>query len=161
MSAGRVGVRRGAFLVVALAAALSASAWRLTVGDALTDAVESRLLDLRFNLRGPWAVVESVAVVTVDEAAATEFGSPARLRDALARALPKIEAGGARAVMLFLIQRNDAARFGLAGDIDPHYLDRFQAAVGAGVEAIAYCCRLDPAEGIDLDRAIPMNGPVP
>ena len=67
-------------------------------------------------------------------------------------------AQGARAVMMYLIQRDDADRFGLAADIDPHYVERFQAARAAGVEALAYCCTLDPHEGIEIDRAVPLTG---
>lgn len=60
---------------------------------------------------------------------------------------------GHRAVMVYLIQRNDAKRFTLAADIDPDYADAFQTARDAGVEAIAYRCALDD-HGINLDRAV-------
>lgn len=53
---------------------------------------------------------------------------------------------GHRAVMLYLVQRTDAARFQLARDLDPGYWEAFQAATAAGVEAIAYGCRLSPEE---------------
>ena len=43
--------------------------------------------------------------------------------------------------MLYLIQRGDCDRFGLAADIDPAYVAAFKAAHAAGVEAIA--CRCD------------------
>ena len=67
-------------------------------------------------------------------------------------------AQGARAVMVYLIQRNDADRFGLAADIDPHYVERYRSARAAGVEALAYCCTLDPQEGIEVDRVLPLVG---
>jgi len=49
---------------------------------------------------------------------------------------------GDRAVMLFVVQRSGCARFSLAGDIDPAYMEAFGAAVAAGVEALCYSCHL-------------------
>src|SRR5690606_22282997 len=69
--------------------------------------------------------------------------------------LAEMVAQGARAVMLFLIQRDDARSFALAGDLDPNYAICFEAARRAGVEALAYCCTLHPEAGIALDRAVP------
>jgi sugar fermentation stimulation protein A len=63
---------------------------------------------------------------------------------------------GARAVMFFLVQRNDADRLGLARDLDPGYAAAFAAARAAGVEALVYSCKLTRRE-IRLDRAIPMT----
>ena len=68
--------------------------------------------------------------------------------------LSDMAAAGARAVMFFLVQRDDAERFGLAGDIDPHYAQCFEAARRAGVETLVYSCKLDPLQGIELDRAV-------
>lgn len=87
----------------ALAATLVFALWRGVVGDVATDAIERRLLDLRFAWRGGWTAVEGVAVVAVDEAAAERFGPSAALRSAVADALPRLEAGGARAVAIDLI----------------------------------------------------------
>lgn len=67
--------------------------------------------------------------------------------------LSAMVAAGHRAVMLYLIQRDDAEAFTLAGDIDPRYATAFAAARAAGVEAIAYACRVTPSE-IDLARAV-------
>lgn len=61
---------------------------------------------------------------------------------------------GHRAVMVYLIQRADAARFALASDIDPAYAAAFRDTKASGVEAVAYCCALSPEE-ILVDRAIP------
>jgi sugar fermentation stimulation protein A len=68
--------------------------------------------------------------------------------------LAAVTAAGARAVMLFLIQIGSSARFALARDIDPAYGAAFDRARAAGVEAIAYRCRIDRA-------AITLAGPVP
>jgi sugar fermentation stimulation protein A len=63
-------------------------------------------------------------------------------------------AAGRRAVMLFIIQMR-ADRFSLAADIDPGYARAFAAARSAGVEALAYTCRVAP-DGITVDRRIPI-----
>ena len=62
---------------------------------------------------------------------------------------------GARAVMLYVIQREDGDAFALADDIDPHYAQSFQNATAAGVEAIAIRCKVTPEEIIACDP-IPM-----
>jgi sugar fermentation stimulation protein A len=64
-------------------------------------------------------------------------------------------AAGARAVMLFLIQIGSANRFKLARDIDAHYGVAFDRARAAGVEALAWRCRLT-CEGIELTSPVPL-----
>jgi sugar fermentation stimulation protein A len=63
---------------------------------------------------------------------------------------------GARAVMFYLVQRQDCDRFRLAADIDPAYNTAFEAARAAGVEALCYACKLS-TEAIELDRALPLT----
>jgi sugar fermentation stimulation protein A len=63
--------------------------------------------------------------------------------------LADMVAAGARAVMLFLIQIPSARRFALARDIDSAYGRAFDAARGAGVEAIAYRCAISH-DGIEV-----------
>jgi len=65
-------------------------------------------------------------------------------------------AEGHRAVMVYLVQRNDAKDFTLARDIDPAYGEAFDRARDAGVEAIAYACDLTP-EGIEVSGRIPLS----
>jgi sugar fermentation stimulation protein A len=67
--------------------------------------------------------------------------------------LSNMVAAGHRAVMLYLVQRTDAARFDLAADIDPAYAAAYAKAKVAGVEMLAYRCHVSPDE-IVLDRAI-------
>jgi sugar fermentation stimulation protein A len=69
------------------------------------------------------------------------------------RELAAMVAEGHRAVMLFLIQRGDAERFKLADDLDPAYSEAFAEALAAGVEAMAFSCRMSPDE-IVLDKRI-------
>jgi len=73
-----------------------------------------------------------------------------------ARHLAELEAlsrRGKRAVMLFVAQRADCASLAIAGDIDPTYAKALAAARRAGVEALAYACRLSP-EGIEIVRPL-------
>lgn len=67
--------------------------------------------------------------------------------------LSDMVAAGHRAVMVYLIQRDDARRFAFAADIDPRYAAAFAAAKAAGVEAVAYACRVTPEE-VALTRRI-------
>ena len=75
----------------------------------------------------------------------------ARHLDELAREVAR----GNRAVMVYVIQRDDCDRFGLAGDLDPGYAAAFWAATARGVEALAYRARLAP-DRITLEDAIPV-----
>lgn len=69
--------------------------------------------------------------------------------------LAAMAAAGARAVMLYVVQIGSAETFGLARDIDPAYGRTFDRARAAGVEALAWRCRLMP-QGIDLLQPIPV-----
>jgi sugar fermentation stimulation protein A len=64
-------------------------------------------------------------------------------------------AAGHRAVMLFIVQMQ-AETFALAADLDPAYARAFAAARSAGVEALAYTCRISEAE-IVVERRIPIR----
>ena len=63
-------------------------------------------------------------------------------------------AAGHRAVMLFLVQRTDCARFALAADLDPAYARAHAAATAAGVETIVYDTAISP-EGVTLRHPLP------
>lgn len=63
---------------------------------------------------------------------------------------------GHRAVMVFLIQRNDATRLTFARDIDPSYAGGLAEALEVGVEAIALKCALTP-EGISVEKTVPIK----
>jgi sugar fermentation stimulation protein A len=72
------------------------------------------------------------------------------------RELAGMVAEGHRAVMVFLIQRPDAKRFRLARDLDPGYWEAFKTAAAAGVEAMAFRCRMS-LEEIALDAPVPID----
>ena len=63
---------------------------------------------------------------------------------------------GHRAVMLFLIQRSDATRFTVAGDIDPTYAESLERARQRGVETLAYRCQMSTV-GIEVEKSVPIR----
>ncbi len=67
-------------------------------------------------------------------------------------------AAGDRAVMVYLVQRADCTGFRPAADIDPTYARTLAEAMGDGVEAICYCCRLT-LDGITIGAPLPMTPP--
>ncbi len=71
------------------------------------------------------------------------------------RELAAMKAQGARAVMLYVIQRDDCARLAMAADLDPGYAAAFRTARAAGVEALAWVCAISP-EGVRLDHPAPV-----
>jgi sugar fermentation stimulation protein A len=64
--------------------------------------------------------------------------------------------GGARAVMVYLVQRGDCRRFTVAGDIDPTYANTLKKAMAEGVEAVCYGCEVTP-DGITIGKALTMD----
>jgi sugar fermentation stimulation protein A len=67
--------------------------------------------------------------------------------------LARVVGQGARAVMLYVIQRTDCEALGMAGDIDPAYAAAFGAARAAGVEMLAHRCLIGP-KGVTLDAPL-------
>lgn len=66
--------------------------------------------------------------------------------------------GGHRAVMLYVIQRDDCRRFRICSDLDQLYGIAYRRARERGVEAFALECRVSPAE-IAAARLIPIDDP--
>lgn len=60
--------------------------------------------------------------------------------------LSNMVAQGHRAVMFYVIQRDDATQFSIAADKDPVYGKTFDIARKNGVEVIAYDCKLSKTE---------------
>ncbi len=70
--------------------------------------------------------------------------------------LAEMVAQGHRAVMFYLVQREDCATFSIAGDVDPDYEKTLKIASSQGVETICYACRLTP-QAVTVDRPLPMR----
>jgi len=62
---------------------------------------------------------------------------------------------GARAVMFYLVQRDDCHTFKPADEIDPQYGEALRKAMNMGVEAVAYTAKVRPA-GIEVIQSIPV-----
>lgn len=60
--------------------------------------------------------------------------------------LTDMVAEGHRAVMFYLVQREDSDTFTVADDIDPTYAEALQSAMKAGVEVLCYGCTMTPEE---------------
>jgi sugar fermentation stimulation protein A len=73
------------------------------------------------------------------------------------RELAEVAGGGARAVLVYVIQMT-AERFDVARDIDPAYDRAFREALAAGVEAYAFVCRVTEDE-VRIDREVPIVTP--
>ena len=65
--------------------------------------------------------------------------------------------GGARAVLLFVIQRTDCTLFDAAGHIDKAYAAGLAEAAAAGVEVLCYGCDMS-SEGITIASRMPWRG---
>lgn len=68
--------------------------------------------------------------------------------------LIKVKQAGHRAVMFYLVNREDVSSFSPAYDIDPEYAKGLNQAIEDGVEVLIYQTRLGPKE-------ITINGPLP
>ncbi len=62
---------------------------------------------------------------------------------------------GARAIMLYVVQRGDCESFTVAADIDPGYAEALKQAREKGVEAICYGCNIS-LEGIEIESPLPL-----
>jgi sugar fermentation stimulation protein A len=69
--------------------------------------------------------------------------------------LSDMVAAGHRAVMFYFVHRDDTTAFRLARDIDPTYAAAFDRALAAGVEMLAYQCRVTPEE-VAVTRRLPV-----
>jgi sugar fermentation stimulation protein A len=67
----------------------------------------------------------------------------------------QVEAG-ARAVLLYVVQRTDCAAFAVADDIDPVYAQAFREALAGGVESLCRACTIS-LERIELALPLPIR----
>ena len=70
--------------------------------------------------------------------------------------LIRVVESGQRAVLLFCVSRSDARSAEPARDIDPNYARWLTRAHAAGVEVLAYKCRITQ-RGVWLDRPLPVH----
>ncbi|RVJ03992.1 DNA/RNA nuclease SfsA [Sinorhizobium medicae] len=74
--------------------------------------------------------------------------------------LGDIVAAGHRAIMLYLVQRDDCSRFRICRELDPVYARAFERASTRGVEAYAVKCQVSPLQIVAtgpmmVDEAVP------
>lgn len=115
-----------------------------------------------FLLQGaglPDAYVEVKSVTLCRTLGYAEFPDSVTARGAKHLAeLADMARAGHRAVMLYLVQRTDAAGVGVAADIDPTYAAGVAEACSAGVEVIAFGTDISPRE-VRLAESLPVTRP--
>ncbi len=122
---------------------------------------EQRFGDSRFDFlleggEGPDAWVE-VKNVTLAEGGAALFPDAVTARGLKhLRTLAEAAAGGARAVIFYLVQREDGAVMRPADAIDPAYGAALREVVAQGVEALAYQAVPSP-RGVALGSRVPVE----
>lgn len=96
-----------------------------------------------------------VKSVTLKEGAAACFPDAVTIRGAkhLDDLITTARPPGQRAVMLYLVQREDCQYFTPADGIDPGYGAKLRAAAEKGVEMLAYACQVSP-QGIQVNQPL-------
>ncbi len=119
---------------------------------------ENSRIDFLLSGAGPETYVEVKSVTLCRAAGLAEFPDARTARGLKhLEELSAMVGQGHRAVMLYLVQRTDCDRVGIAGDIDPAYAAGLERARAAGVEVMCFDCRIAPQE-ITLGRALPFIG---
>ena len=117
---------------------------------------ENSRVDLLLE-RGAERCYVEVKNVTLAEAGTALFPDAVSARASKhLRELTAVAQQGQRAAILFCVQRGDVERLRPADRIDPVYGRSLREAVAAGVLALAYRARIDPAE-IRLETALPVE----
>jgi sugar fermentation stimulation protein A len=95
--------------------------------------------------------------VHLRRATAAEFPDCVTARGARHLAALRRQVGaGARAVLVYVVQRTDCAAFAVAEDIDPAYAGVYRSALAGGVEALCRACTIS-LEGIELAVPLPIS----
>ena len=119
--------------------------------------VNSRI-DILLEAEGkPPAYVEIKNVHMMRKAGLAEFPDSVTARGVKhLLELSQMVRAGHRAMMVYLIQRNDATKLTFARDVDPGYGEAFDAAREIGVEAIALKC-IVTLEEIRVEKTVPIE----
>jgi sugar fermentation stimulation protein A len=113
-------------------------------------------IDLLLRCGGRPDCFVEVKNVHLKRSAGAEFPDAITVRGAKhLGALARQVAAGARAVLVYVVQRTDCADFRIAADIDPAYAASFSAALAGGVEAVCYDCKVG-LEGVELAAPLPI-----
>jgi sugar fermentation stimulation protein A len=113
-------------------------------------------VDFRLRAAGRPDCYVEVKNVHLRRALGAEFPDTVTLRGARhLRALARQVRQGARAVVLYVVQRMDCGDFRLAADIDPDYALASGEAAAAGVESLCLMCRMTLDE-IRIAGALPI-----
>jgi sugar fermentation stimulation protein A len=113
-------------------------------------------IDLLLRCAGRADCFVEVKNVHLKRSAGAEFPDAVTVRGAKhLGALARQVAQGARAVVVYVVQRADCADFRIAADIDPIYAASFAAALEGGVEALCYACDVG-LEDVRLTAPLPM-----
>ncbi len=117
----------------------------------------SRIDMLLKSEQKPDCYVEVKNVHLLREKGKAEFPDSVTTRGAKhLRELSDMVAEGHRAVLIFLIQRDDADEMCIAGDIDPAYHEEMDRAIKEGVEIIAYSCQITTNK-IEVKTSVPFS----
>lgn len=118
--------------------------------------VNSRIDLLLESPTKPTCYVE-IKNVHLKRGTAAEFPDCPTVRGAKhLRELKEMVAQGARAVMVYLVQRDDCDYFTVADDLDPAYGKALRDAMQRGVEAICYNCKVT-LNSIELGGRLPIR----
>lgn len=119
---------------------------------------ENSRIDLLLSVPGKAdCYVEVKNVHFIREKGLAEFPDSVTARGAKhLQELAKLVQQGKRAVMLYIIQRDDCEALAICGDLDPAYGAAFTAALQQGVEAYAVKCAIT-ADGIVPHVSVPLR----
>jgi len=117
----------------------------------------SRIDFLLESPQGPHCYLEVKSVTLRRNGRTAEFPDAVTARGAKhLKELSDMVAAGARAVLLYLAQREDCDEIAVAADIDPGYATAFETARCAGVEVLCYNCDVSP-DAIEVGKALPLK----
>jgi sugar fermentation stimulation protein A len=118
-------------------------------------------IDFLLRAKGRPDCFVEVKNVHLKRALGAEFPDTATARGVKhLRALGRQVAAGARAIVVYVVQRTDCGDFRIAADIDPTYAAAFGEALASGVETLCWTCRIT-LEEIRLAAPLQMVLPEP